>query len=157
MNAELIQVINQVEVYPKGLPFNNCLDAVGKIYGSKTQKDKVYGTSFPAFRIHFKNGATRTIIYHLDKKYKTETKVTNAIVINHDSDKIEVSLDWGKTTLDKMTALGSSKSELNALDRGIFAVIQAWKGRHRSDWIDEYLERFFSLVDQKKHKKAKAK
>ena len=52
-----------------------------------------------------------------------------------------------------MTALGSSKSELNALDRGIFAVIQSWKGIAQEKWQKEYIERFFKPAHQKKLKK----
>ena len=74
-------------------------------------------------------------------------------MISHDSDKIEVSLDWGKTTMDKMTVLGSSKSELNALDKGIFMVIQSWKGISPSKWHDEYLERFFEPSTHKEMRK----
>ena len=52
-----------------------------------------------------------------------------------------------------MTPLGTADDELNALDRGIFAVIQSWKGRDRSDWIGEYIERFFKPAHQRKLKK----
>ena len=152
LNAELLQVVDNVEVYPRGLPYNDVLNAVGKGYGLKPQKEKVYGSKLPAFRVHFKNGVTRTVIYNL-KDYHRTVDIEQAIVISHDSDKIEVSLDWGKTTMDKMTVLGSSKSELNALDKGIFMVIQSWKGISPSKWHDEYLERFFEPSTHKEMRK----
>lgn len=146
LNAELTEVTRSIELYPKGLPYTDCLNAVGKGYGKKENKGDIYGTNFPSLRLNFKNGVTRTLVF-----YKHD--INKVLIINHDSDKIEVSLDWGKTTLDKMTALGSSKSELNALDRGIFAVIQSWTGITQEKWQKEYIERFFKPAHQKKLKK----
>ena len=38
LNAELTEVTRSIELYPKGLPYNDCLNAVGKGYGKKENK-----------------------------------------------------------------------------------------------------------------------
>ena len=145
LNTQLKFIVESIETYPLGLPYIDCLNLVGKEYGKEKNRIKLYGREFPAFKINFVSGISRTVIYKTDD-------ISKAIIINNEN-RIKVSLDWGKTTLDKMTALGSSKSELNALDRGIFAVIQSWKGITKEKWQKEYIERFFKPAHQKKLKK----
>ena len=145
LNTQLKFIVESIETYPLGLPYIDCLDVVGKEYGKEENREELYGREFPAFRINFASGVSRIIAY----KAKD---ISKAIIMNCD-DSIKVSLDWGKTTIDYMTALQKSDTSANTLDRVLYSVIQSWKGLEQPDYIDEYLERFFKPADQKKYKK----
>ena len=64
VNNELRRLLECVEILPLGLAKERPFDLEGRNLGKKPNRDGLYGNKFPAFRLIFKNGVTRTIVYH---------------------------------------------------------------------------------------------
>jgi len=80
LNLALRRIVQSIELAPHGLPRLKPLDKFNGM-GSKVNLPLMYGKKFPAFKINFKNGVSRTIIFQ-------RRKVENVLSIYKEEDQL---------------------------------------------------------------------